>query len=148
MAFELLISVSNVDIAAVTGTGIVTSAASQSAFNAILSRVVVFGQIGYLLELLFGTATVVMGTIGLLRCLRPSARDPGSAPIDEYSDPSNDLRPARDEGFSDRQPEVTIRLERGFLRILDRHRCIVTIHRPPGGARDRGREVWYARGAK
>lgn len=146
MAFELLMSVGHCDIAA--ATGIVTHAASQSVFNAILSRVAVLGQIGYLFELLFGTATIVMGTIGLLRCLRPSAHDPGSAPIDEHSDPSNDLRESRDEVPSDRQPEVTIRLERGFLRILDRHRCIVTIHRPSGGAEDRGREVWYARGEK
>ena len=146
MAFELLISVGHGDIAA--ATGIVTYAASQSAFNAILYRVAVFGQIGYLLELLFGTATVVMGTIGLLRCLRLNARDPGTAPIDEHSDPPNDLRQAGDGGTSVRQPEVTVRLERGFLRILDRHRCIVTIHRPPGGAREMGREVWYARGEK
>ena len=106
MAFELLMSVGHADIAA--ATGIVTHAASQSVFNAILPRLAVLGQIGYLFELLFGTATVVMGTVGLLRCLRPSAHDPGSAPIDEHSDASHDLRPARDQGFLDRQPEVTI----------------------------------------
>jgi len=146
MAFELLMSVGHGGITA--ATGIVTHAASQNTFNAILSRVVMFGQTGDLLELLFGAATVVMGTIGLLRCLRPSACDPGGAPIDEHSDPSNNLGHARHEGSSDRQPEVTIRLERGFLRILDRHRCVVTIHRLPGCARDSGREVWYARGEK
>ena len=141
MAIELLMSVGHGDIAAVTG--IVTHAASQSVFNAILSRVAVLGQIGYLFELLFGTATVVMGTVGLLRC-----RGPNVVPIHEHSNLSNGLRPARDEGSSDREPEVTIRLEHGFLGILDRHRCIVTIHPPSGGDQDRRREVWYARGEK
>jgi len=144
MAFEFLRSVGQGEIAA--AKDVLTIVVSQGAFP-LLSRLAFLGQIGYLSELLLGTATLVMGVLGVFRCLGRSTHDFGAGRIDEQCNPSNGEQQGRDECASKRDVEVTIRLENGFLRTLHRQRCIVTIRRPSGGVQDTGREVWYARDA-
>jgi hypothetical protein len=144
MAFELLRSIGHIDITA--AKDVLVIAVSQSA-SAFLSRVAVLGQIGYLFELLFATAAVVLATIGVFRSFGLMARECCAAHIDEQHQLSKDEREVQNEGASERNVEVTVRLEDGFLHALRRHRCIVTVRRLSGGAQDAGREVWYARDA-
>ena len=112
--------------------------------STILSRLTFLGELGYSLELLLGAATAVLGAIGVFRCFGRKAGNVDAAPINEQYKLSNDDRRA-----SVRNPwepaEVTVRLENGFLRSLHRHRCVVTIHEPPGSAEKTEREAWYAR---
>lgn len=143
MAFEILRGISHIEIVAVRD--FLAAAISQSG-SPTLSHVVVFGQIGYLFELLLlGTTTIVMSTIGVLRCFGQNPFSLGTDGLDKEDDSPDDQRQMRREGASERELEVTIRLEDGFLRTLHRHRCIVTTRELSGDAQNRGREVWYAR---
>lgn len=121
--------------------------AAQSA-PSILSGLAFIGRIGILLELLLGTATAATGIVGVLRCFGRNTRAFGAAHIDEECEPSAGQRRARGEGASEKDIEVTIRFEDGFLRSLHRHQLVATIRRPTGGVQDIAREVWFARDAK
>jgi hypothetical protein len=145
MAFEFWRSVTQGQTAA--AREILVLVVSQGP-SSILSGLTSLGKLIYLFELLLGAATVVFGIIGVFRCFGRDACNLGAALIDEHCSLLNDERRARGEVPSERDAEVTIRLEDGYLRILYRHRCIVTIDKPLGGAQSKGREVWYARDEK
>lgn len=145
MAFGLLGSIGHSEITA--AAGIVALYLSKGA-SLFLSRLALLGQIGFFLELLAAAAAFVLGAIGICRCFCPGSHDICAAHINEQHHPSNDEREAQNEGDPERNVEVTIRLENGFLRTLHKHRCIVTIRRSSGSAQDSGREVWYARDVK
>lgn len=144
MAFEILRGIGHCEITA--ATDVVALALSYDA-SPFLSLLAVLAQIGYLFELLLATAAVALGAIGVLRCFGLSDRDFGAARINEKYNPANDQRRVQ-EDTSERNVEVTVRLENGFFRTLRKHRCIVTIQRSSDGSNDIGREVWYARGGK
>ena len=128
MAFHLLGCIGQIQIT--DAINVLATAVNPSASPALPLRW--FGEIGYILELLLGAGTIVMGTIGVLRV--------------NGSKSSIDRKPALEEDAWERDIEVRIRIEAGLLGRLHRHQCIVTLHRPSGGAEDMGRrEVWYAR---
>jgi len=68
-----------------------------------------------------------------------------ASPINEDNKLSNDDACARARDPWDENVEVTIRLEKGYVRRLFGHRCIVTIHDRGGGARKAGQTPGYAR---
>ncbi len=113
-----------------------------------VSWLIFLGQVVYLFEILLGVAMAVLGAIGVLYCFGRNDLCPSIAHIDERCDSLSNDRQAHVEEPSERNTEVTIRLEDGPLWLLRRHRCIVTVNTPLGGVQNAGREVWYAREEK
>ena len=142
MAFEFLRSVGHGEMTA--AIGVLATVVSQSV-SPTFARLVFLGQIGYFIEFLLGTAAVAIGIVGMFECSRLTSSDFDAPHIDEQCHPTNDELAVRDQGFSMRDDEVTIRLDGRFLRTFHRHRCIVTIRGTSGSVRDGGQEVWYAR---
>ncbi len=116
--------------------------------SSIFSRLASLGELVYLFEILLGTATAVLGAIGVFRCFGGNALCPGPALVDEQCTRLNAERQGPVQQPSEWDPEVTIRLENGHLWPLRRHRCIVTVRTSVGSAQSAGREVWYATGEK
>jgi hypothetical protein len=91
------------------------------------------GGLGYVIELLVGATTVVLGCIGVLLCTLGRNGSLESAFIErEYS--ASEDRPL--------SGQVTIRLEPEYFRLFRRHRCVVTIRGAPEDAREKDREAW------
>lgn len=116
--------------------------------SSIFSRLASLGELVYLFEVLLATATAVLATIGVFRCFGGNALCPDSGSIDEQCTGLNVERQGSVQQPSERDPEVTIRLESGHPWLLRRHRCIVTVRTSIGSAQRAGREAWYARGEK
>lgn len=82
---------------------------------------------------------------GILATCGRNSRNVDFVSINEGSNLSTEDPGARAHGPWDENVEVTIRLEKGYLRRLCRHRCIVTIHDRGRGAWKAGQEAGYAR---
>lgn len=94
-----------------------------------------------------GSQPAVLASIissGFLICFGRNNTFRDSCSIGEKSGLSNSDPGVVSSILSDPDVEVTIRLERGFLRNLHKGRCIVTFHDLGRGARKTGKEVWYA----
>lgn len=112
----------------------------------ILLRLASVGELAYLFEALLGVAMAVFAAVGFVRSFGRNPLSSGSALIAEKCTSLSDERQAPVEGPSERNAEVTIRLDDRHLWLLSRNRCIVTFQTPLGGAQITGREVWYAKG--
>ena len=89
--------------------------------------------------------TAVLVASGILASCGRNSGNVDSASINEGSNLSTEDPGARAHGPWDKNVEVTIRLEKGYLRRLCRHRCIVMIHDRGRGAWKAGQEAGYAR---
>jgi uncharacterized membrane protein YphA (DoxX/SURF4 family) len=92
-----------------------------------------------------GTTAAVLITSGILVCFGQNTDKVDAARIDENNESSSEPLCVLPHEPWDEGLEVTIRLEDGHIRGLQRHLGIVTIHDRAGGVRNTGEEVWYAR---
>jgi uncharacterized membrane protein YphA (DoxX/SURF4 family) len=92
-----------------------------------------------------GTTAAVLITSGILVCFGQNTDKVDAARIDENNESSSEPLCVIHHEPWDEGLEVTIRLEYGHGRGLQRHLDIVTIHDRAGGVRNTGEEVWYAR---
>lgn len=113
-----------------------------------LSELAFLGELAYLLEFLLGLAGALLGLVGVLRCFGRNALCSDNTPIDEKRKLSSDERKAPVEEPSERNSEVTVRLDERHLWLLRRRRCIVTFHTSVGDAHNAEQEVWYAKNEK
>lgn len=103
----------------------------------------ILGELGYALELLLGVIGVVLGSIGVVRCVQCEKRgfeiplvEPEYSVLHEDGTSGISIR-------SGQTGEVTIRLEPGISRFLRRRRCVVTIRGALDGACKADRTEWY-----
>ena len=109
----------------------------------VFSRFAPLGELAYLLEILLGAATAVMGAGGVLVCLGRDVYKVDASPIgEECRLPDGDLC-ARTINSWEEHAEVTVRLEERYPRLLHRYRCIVIIHDSRKGALEKGQEAWH-----
>jgi uncharacterized membrane protein YphA (DoxX/SURF4 family) len=92
-----------------------------------------------------GTTVALLIASAMLACLGWNTDKVGATLIDETNQLSSEHACAAPHARCYEEAEVTIRLEDGQLRSPRKHRCVVTIHDRPGGAQNKGQEVWYAR---
>jgi uncharacterized membrane protein YphA (DoxX/SURF4 family) len=92
-----------------------------------------------------GTTAAVLITSGILVSFGQNTDKVDAARIDENNESSSEPLCVIPHEPWDEGLEVTIRLEDGHIRGLQRHLGIVTIHDRAGGVRNTGEEVWYAR---
>ncbi len=102
------------------------------------------GELGYAFELLLGAATVVMGCIGVLRCLVGANGSVETAFIEREHGALREDHPISKTAPSCNGGQVTIRLEPGHSRSFRRHRFVVTIREALEDVGEKDREIWYA----
>lgn len=141
MAFDLLGSIGSVGLATAT----VHAMNSSQHLSSLFPRLVLLGQIGYVLELALATAATVLGGVCVFRCMALVPHVCGAAAVDCNCCLPNDLYEMGEGNDDSEEAVIKIRLDAGFVRFLRRHRCVVTIHRLTAGVQVTGRETWYAR---
>ena len=112
----------------------------------ILLHLASVGELAYLFEALLGVAMAVFAAVGFVRSFGQNALSSGSALIAEKCTSLSVERQTPREESSERNAEVTIRLDDRHFWPLRRHRCVVTFQTSLGGAQIAGREGWYAKG--
>ena len=103
----------------------------------------ILGELGYALELLLGVIGVVLGSIGVFRCVQCEMRGFDPPLVEPKCSVMHEAPPSGKDIRSGQAGEVTIRLEPGFSRFLRKRRCVVTIRGTLDDACKADREEWY-----